>query len=125
MIIGVPDETYWTLVALPFVTLALCCVWLPVVWPCPDAAPMKYYEINCRHKGIHKVSVLTDVCDCCVGMDFSSIGVDSGNFTEDTNSIPRYVFFDTCNSGPALEGWYNPSDFNEIEEEHPNIVGRI
>lgn len=38
----VPDETYWTLVALPFVTLAACCVWLRLVWPCPEAAPKDF-----------------------------------------------------------------------------------
>lgn len=38
----VPDETYWTLVALPFGTLAACCVWLRVVWPCPDADPKEF-----------------------------------------------------------------------------------
>lgn len=31
----VPDETYWALVSLPFLTLAACCVWLRVLWPCP------------------------------------------------------------------------------------------
>lgn len=38
----VPGETYWTLVSLPFLTLAACCVWLRVVWPCPDAAPKDF-----------------------------------------------------------------------------------
>ncbi|CAB1096208.1 unnamed protein product [Ectocarpus sp. CCAP 1310/34] len=32
---NVPDETYWALVSLPFLTLVVCCVWLRVVWPCP------------------------------------------------------------------------------------------
>ncbi|CBN74986.1 conserved unknown protein [Ectocarpus siliculosus] len=32
---NVPDETYWALVSLPFLTLVACCVWLRVVWPCP------------------------------------------------------------------------------------------
>lgn len=39
---NVPDETYWTLATLPFLTLAACCVWLRVVWPCPEAAPKDF-----------------------------------------------------------------------------------
>lgn len=38
----VPGETYWTLVSLPFLTLGACCVWLRVLWPCPDAAPKDF-----------------------------------------------------------------------------------
>lgn len=38
----VPKETYWTLISLPFLTLAACCVWLRVVWPCPEAAPKAF-----------------------------------------------------------------------------------
>lgn len=38
----VPDEAYWTLVSVPFLTLVACCVWLRVVWPCPEAAPKEF-----------------------------------------------------------------------------------
>lgn len=38
----VPNETYWALVSLPFLTLVACCVWLRVVWPCPEAAPKEF-----------------------------------------------------------------------------------
>lgn len=39
---NVPDETYWTLLALPFLTLVACCVWLRLLWPCPEAAPTEF-----------------------------------------------------------------------------------
>ena len=38
----VPSETYWTLVALPFVILVVCCVWLRLVWPCPEPDPKDF-----------------------------------------------------------------------------------
>lgn len=34
----VPDAAYWTLVSLPFLTLVTCCVWLRLIWPCPEVA---------------------------------------------------------------------------------------
>lgn len=55
----VPDETYWTLVALPFVTLALCCVWLRVVWPCPDAAPKDFTPATLAKYSHHVTSEST------------------------------------------------------------------
>lgn len=42
----VPAVTHWTLVALPFLTLAACCLWLRVLWPCPEAAPKDFSPVS-------------------------------------------------------------------------------
>lgn len=36
---NVPDETYWVLMSLPLLTLLSCCLWLRVLWPCPESRP--------------------------------------------------------------------------------------
>ena len=55
------------------------------------------------------------------------MGIDSGDFLEDAEDIPSYVFYDTCFAGPSPTKlvWYYPSDFGEVSEKTPRIVGRI
>lgn len=41
---NVPDETYWVLMSLPVLTLLSCCLWLRVLWPCPEPRPKPLAE---------------------------------------------------------------------------------
>ena len=41
---NVPDETYWILMSLPVLTFVSCCLWLRLLWPCPESSPRPFVE---------------------------------------------------------------------------------
>ncbi|CAM9737457.1 unnamed protein product [Pylaiella littoralis] len=75
----VPQETYWALISLPCLTLAACCVWLRVVWPCPEAAAKQFSPVKFKTPARTETSSLNTSDNGSRNGDYSSVDQGNGN----------------------------------------------